>query len=210
MTDDQSRPVATSPDSEFTLSIDEALERYGRAGLPRTPRSVQRYCAKGHLECRLIETPFGEKYRISPASVDKHIAYIEEVRLAATSPDLPRHVASSRDLSRQPSPRKTATISRDRKHRQAPTCRDLSRPPMSSASKAKTNFCANRSASRTRPLRRCWSAIGKSTTSSPGRCRDDRAGTTHRVSRRRWRLPPSRAKGARTFRSHRSEICRSS
>ena len=79
MTDDQSRPVATSADSEFTLTIDEALERYARAGLPRTPRSIQRYCAKGHLQCRRIETEFGEKYLIAPASVDKHIAYIEEV-----------------------------------------------------------------------------------------------------------------------------------
>ena len=90
MTDDLSRPVATSADSDFTLTIDEALERYARAGLPRTPRSIQRYCAKGHLECRRIETEFGEKYLISPASVDKHIAYIEEVRPVATSRDVPR------------------------------------------------------------------------------------------------------------------------
>ena len=53
MTDDLSRPVATSDDSDFTLTIDDALERYARAGLPRTPRSIQRYCAKGHLQCRL-------------------------------------------------------------------------------------------------------------------------------------------------------------
>jgi len=94
MIDDQSRPVATSPDSEFTLTIDDALERYARAGLPRTPRSVQRYCAKGHLDCRRIETQFGEKYLISPSSVDKHIAYIEEVRPVATSRDMSRHVAA--------------------------------------------------------------------------------------------------------------------
>jgi hypothetical protein len=101
MTDDLSRHVATSDDSDFTLTIDEALERYARAGLPRTPRSIQRYCAKGHLQCRLIETEFGEKYLIAPTSVDKHIAYIEEVRLAATSPDMSRHAATGRDLSRQ-------------------------------------------------------------------------------------------------------------
>src|SRR6266446_8307984 len=94
MTDDLSRPVATSPDSDFTLSIDDALERYARAGLPRTPRSIQRYCAKGHLDCRRIETSFGEKYLISPASVDKHIAYIEEVRPVATRRDVPRPVAT--------------------------------------------------------------------------------------------------------------------
>jgi hypothetical protein len=90
MTDDMSRQVATSPDSDFTLTIDEAVERYARAGLPRTPRSVQRYCAKGHLDCRRIEMAFGEKYLIAPASVDKHIAYIEEVRPVATSRDVPR------------------------------------------------------------------------------------------------------------------------
>ena len=94
MDDDQSRHVATSPDSDFTLSIDEALECYARAGLPRTPRSVQRYCAKGHLDCRRIETPFGEKYLISPVSVAKHIAYIEEVRPFATRRDAPRPVAT--------------------------------------------------------------------------------------------------------------------
>jgi hypothetical protein len=33
MTDDQSRPVATTPDSDFTLTIEEAVERYARAGL---------------------------------------------------------------------------------------------------------------------------------------------------------------------------------
>src|SRR5580692_8765566 len=99
MIDDLSRPVATSDDSDFTLTIDDALERYARAGLPRTPRSIQRYCAKGHLQCRLIETEFGEKYLITPASVDKHIAYIEEVRIAATSPDLSRHRALSRPVA---------------------------------------------------------------------------------------------------------------
>lgn len=110
MPDDQSRPVATRPDSEFTLTIDDALERYARAGLPRTPRSVQRYCAKGHLDCRRIETQFGEKYLISPASVDKHIAYIEEVRPVATSRDLPRHVATNaNDESSKRLPQEAAT-----------------------------------------------------------------------------------------------------
>ena len=57
MTDDLSRSAATIPDSEYTLTIDEAALRYEYAGHPRTPRSVQRYCAKGHLDCRRIETP---------------------------------------------------------------------------------------------------------------------------------------------------------
>jgi len=92
--EDMPRPVATNPDSDFSLSIDEAVERYARAGHPRTPRSVQRYCAKGHLEARLIETGFGEKYLITPASVEKHIAYIDEVN-PTTGRDLSRPVATT-------------------------------------------------------------------------------------------------------------------
>ncbi len=111
MTDDMSRLVATTPDSEYTLTIDEAAERYDHAGHPRTPRSIQRYCAKGHLDCRRIETQFGEKYLITPASVSKHIAYIEEVRPVATSPDMPRQVATdvARQESHQELPKEPAT-----------------------------------------------------------------------------------------------------
>jgi hypothetical protein len=94
-TPDLSRPVATSEDSEYSLSIEEALARYEAAGLPRTPRSIQRYSAKGDLDAHRVETPFGEKFLITPASVDRHIAYIMEVRPVATGRDLSRQVAAS-------------------------------------------------------------------------------------------------------------------
>lgn len=116
MQDDLSRQAATPPDTEFTLSIDEALELYAKAGLPRTPRSVQRYCAKGHLQSRLIETEFGEKYLINPASVAKHIAYIHEVT-PATSRDASRPVATGRDIE----------VPAETKKEDAPTSRDASR-----------------------------------------------------------------------------------
>src|SRR5690242_11090865 len=117
MTDDQSRPVAASPDTEFTLTIDEAVERYARAGLPRTPRSVQRYCAKGHLDCRRVETAFGEKFLITAASIDKHIAYIDEVR----------PVATRRDESRQAATASEAEASLENELRGAATSRDVPR-----------------------------------------------------------------------------------
>jgi hypothetical protein len=118
MSDDQPRHAAASSDTDYTLSIDEAAALYERAGLPRTLRSIQRYCAKGHLDARRIETAYGEKYLISPASVMRHIAYIEEVRqatagrdvsrLAATTvheepgvPQEPRQPTTGRDESRQ-------------------------------------------------------------------------------------------------------------
>src|SRR5437764_3376702 len=94
---DQPRLVATTPDTDYSLSIDDALARYERAGLPRTPRTIQRYCAKAHLDCRRIETSYGEKYLITPASIAKHIAYIEEVRQATTGHGEPRLVATDRE-----------------------------------------------------------------------------------------------------------------
>ena len=95
MTDDQPRHAAASPDTEYSLPIDDAAAMYERAGLPRTLRTIQRYCAKGHLDSRRVEIPYGEKYLITPASVAKHIAYIEETRQTMAGHDAPRPVAAT-------------------------------------------------------------------------------------------------------------------
>lgn len=91
---DRSRPVATGPDYDYTLAIEEAADRYAAAGHPRTHRSVQRYCANGHLDCRKVTTLLGETYRVAPYSIARHIAQINEA--IAVSGD-----TYSRDLSRQ-------------------------------------------------------------------------------------------------------------
>jgi len=95
MSDDQPRQAAASSDTEYSLSIDEAALLYERAGLPRTLRTIQRYCAQNHLDAHRVETAYGEKYLITPASVMKHIAYIEEVRQATAGRGEPRPVATT-------------------------------------------------------------------------------------------------------------------
>jgi hypothetical protein len=50
-----------------------------RPASPRTPRTVQRYCGNEHLCARRIKTEFGEKFLITRAFVQKHIAYIKEL-----------------------------------------------------------------------------------------------------------------------------------
>jgi len=86
-TGDMSRLDATPDDSAYSLSIEDALALYEAAGIPRTRRSVQRYCANGALDAHRVETTFGEKFLITPGSVDRHIAYINEVRSVATGHD---------------------------------------------------------------------------------------------------------------------------
>ena len=127
MSTDQPRLVATSNDSEFALTIDDALSLYAEAGIPRTPRSIQRYCAKEHLSSRRIETEFGEKYLITRASVEKHIAYIKEVT-PTTSRDLPRHVATAvAAANKSDMPRQEAATSTDLPRHVATTPPDESR-----------------------------------------------------------------------------------
>lgn len=94
-TNEVSRPVVSGRDADYSLSIDDAVARYEAAGIPRTRRSGQRYCANGAIDSHRIETSFGEKYLITPESVNRHIAYINEVRPVVTSQDLSRHVATS-------------------------------------------------------------------------------------------------------------------
>lgn len=87
---DASRLAATSGDNEFTLTIEEVSERYARAGHPRTIRTLQRYCVSGHLDAQKVATTLGDKYLVTPQSVARHIAQIEELGALDT-------VAANRD-----------------------------------------------------------------------------------------------------------------
>lgn len=102
MTDDQQRTDATSrersPDHQFTLTIEQAAERYAAAGHPRTIRAIQKYCALTKLDCHKVETETGERYLVAPYSVERHIAYINEVRTDATRRDRSRTDANVRTM----------------------------------------------------------------------------------------------------------------
>ena len=74
------------------MSLEEAAELYARAGYSRTIRTLQRFCALRHLEARKIATMTGEKYLVTPQSVARHIAQIDE---------LSRQDAARRDKTRQ-------------------------------------------------------------------------------------------------------------
>jgi hypothetical protein len=92
---EQPRPAAPTDEHAFLLSVEEAADRYAAAGHPRTIRAIQKYCKRGDLESQKIETTYGERYLISPESIDRHIAMIIE-RSQASGREQPRPAAPVR------------------------------------------------------------------------------------------------------------------
>jgi len=80
--DEQPRPDANNDERAYSLTVEEATARYETAGHARTMRAIQKYCARGDLDCIKEETTYGQRYRITPASVTRHIEQIEQVSQA--------------------------------------------------------------------------------------------------------------------------------
>jgi hypothetical protein len=136
---DVSHPVATSLDTDFVLTIEQVADLYVRAGHPRTIRSLQRYCAKGHLDSQKKETTLGgEVYLVSPQSVARHIAQIEELSSGDTVAGGGRGRPGGGTAAGGPT---------NNTPRPAPPAHRSSRPRTSAT------FCASRSTAKTEPSR---------------------------------------------------------
>lgn len=91
---DMARFDATNGDNQYSLTIEEVAQRYEAAGFPRSIRTLQRYCAANHLDAIKAPTQMGDIYLVTPESVARHVAELEQV-MATT------RFAAGRDLSRQ-------------------------------------------------------------------------------------------------------------
>jgi hypothetical protein len=78
----QPRPGANGREHEYALNVEEAASLYEAAGHAHTTRALQKYCARGDLTCIREQTTYGERFRITPASVARHIEQIEELSRA--------------------------------------------------------------------------------------------------------------------------------
>ena len=98
-------PERLEASSAYSLSVEEASGLFASAGVARSPRTIIRYCARGHLDCIKADTEQNEKYLITRESVDRRI---EEIRQVAKS----SHVSTRRDESRHDAPRRDTVESR--------------------------------------------------------------------------------------------------
>lgn len=113
MNDDATRPDAPVPDtSRHTLSVEEAAALFAAAGIPKSIRTIQRYCRANILDCIRTDTELGDKYLIDRPSVDRRIDELKRFQemLAATPvatrrdttrPDASRHDVSRNDATRR-------------------------------------------------------------------------------------------------------------
>src|SRR5437762_14261782 len=120
--DEQPRPDANADERAYTLTVEEALLRYEAAGHGRTARALQKYCARGDLDCMKEETTYGQRYRITPASVVRHLEQIEQVS-QTKGREQPRPDASIRQLEPEA----------QHEEKDEPNVREQSRPDASDA-----------------------------------------------------------------------------
>ncbi len=75
---------------ENPLTVTEAEALFRAAGLPRHPKSIERYCRVGSLRCKKEHGPSGLQYLIEPASADELIEFLKQAhRLRNTRPHVP-------------------------------------------------------------------------------------------------------------------------
>lgn len=85
--------------TSYVLTPEEASERFAEAGVPRSPRTVLRYCSNDTLDCAKEDTALNWRYKINQDSVEKRIKELQQ--LAQSGHDAPRPVTTSYDESQQ-------------------------------------------------------------------------------------------------------------
>ena len=101
--DEPRQPPSLDP-AHFTMTVDDASARFADAGLPRSVRSIQRYCQRGHLSCTTVDTEISEMYLIDPESVERRIQELQQIEFVTRASGVSRQSALSRDMPRHDAP----------------------------------------------------------------------------------------------------------
>jgi hypothetical protein len=104
------RPTMSATRSDaHTLTTREVMKIFEEAGIPRAQRSIERYCAEGHLDC--MPDAIERRQYITRKSVDILIGQLKEIASRhqkesdpehgdATGDDTPRHAAPEETVKR--------------------------------------------------------------------------------------------------------------
>jgi len=83
------RPAPDALSQKHTLTTFEALKIFEREGLPRSQRSLERYCKVGKLDC--FADPDEQRYYITEESVERLIGHLKEIAARHEPSDMVGH-----------------------------------------------------------------------------------------------------------------------
>lgn len=105
-----------SPDrdtSRHTLTVKQASHLFAALGVPRSPRSVQRFCKLGNIDCILIKGDKTERHFVNQESIERYareLEHMEHISTIAADDDTTRRDASQRDTTRTDASRRDESV----------------------------------------------------------------------------------------------------
>lgn len=85
-----------NPPSSSLVTLDVVSRQFVAAGLPRSMRTLQRYCMNGTLDCVKEATDTGDTYFVSESSIERAIVSLRQLHEAKSGY---RHAATERAMS---------------------------------------------------------------------------------------------------------------
>lgn len=92
-----------------SLTIYQAVELFAELGIPRSKRSVQRFCEQGHLDCVRIKGARGDRFFINRESVERYAEELRQIDAVASLAAEERHDAPQHAVARNSAPER-ATV----------------------------------------------------------------------------------------------------
>jgi len=93
--------------SRHTLTIKQASALFANLGVPRSARSIQRFCEIGSIDCIRVKGDKTERYFINQPSVERYAKELQQLEhISRIEDDMPRHDAMQRDIARHDAPRR--------------------------------------------------------------------------------------------------------
>ena len=87
--------------TRHTITIKQAAELFARHDVPRSPRSVQRFCDHENIDCIRVKGDKAERYFVDPVSVERYAQELKQLEnISHIGAEVPRHDASQYDASR--------------------------------------------------------------------------------------------------------------
>src|SRR5207237_7734508 len=86
------------------LTTKQASQLFAELGVPRAPRSVQRFCEHGYLHCVRVKGAKGDQFFVSQQSVERYAEELRQIEAIASIGAEERHSASERDTARHSAP----------------------------------------------------------------------------------------------------------